>query len=273
MAGWREMGHEKPRGGFYFHLNTLCHTTVSHAWVPGVLSSLSHRKAWFPLTTIHLPPITLGTETAESKIPQGIYSTVHIVDTNLTPIFRGHFKSFWRWGKDFLNRRWFAQPLTKKHCSPQQQKWHNGALYSEQSRDSGNCTNGLLLQGGYRVRNSRIDSRHTLSCRISCEWIYTLNPTPALLLSGQACYLFPAASLPCVSRHRRRRIVPYRFHGVSCETSLLTENSEITPQTPASLFYGFCGGKSQLISTLPWSCYFHDHTSLHFLVSIRTNTM
>lgn len=42
------------------------------------------------------------------------------------------------------------------------------------------------------------------------------------------------------------------------------------PKLELVYFHEFYGEKSQLISTLPWSCYFSYHTSQHFLVSIRT---
>ena len=49
VVGKRVVGLCKPKVCFYFYSNKFCHSTVSCAWVFGMLSSQSWGRAWFPL--------------------------------------------------------------------------------------------------------------------------------------------------------------------------------------------------------------------------------
>lgn len=113
---------------------------------------------------------------------------------------------------------------------------------------------------------------HNCTNWVWSEWIATHNPTPAFFAFGSVLLdLFSSSiSVLCLQLQggEQYSLVGFMVSAGRHFFSYIIQKSH--PNLQLVCFYGFCGGKSQLISTLPWSCDFHYHTSLHFLVSIRT---
>lgn len=103
-----------------------------------------------------------------------------------------------------------------------------------------------LLQGGHCVRYSRVDSRHALSRRnwVSCGWIYTLNPTPALLLWGQSHCLFSSSSPALCLRTREAQDTPLLVSW--CQLRDIPSRRKFRnhiPHSSYSVFMDFAGEK------------------------------